>query len=424
MKRKKIIIGAAVVLLIALIIGGNIYKNSKDKGISVQTFKVKKENLEQVVLASGKVEVSNKRELTAQTSATVQRVFVEVGDRVKSGQVLVKLDTTELERQLKQDQANLAVQQANLAKANTGARSQVIEQDKASLTKAETVLNNAKLKLDRSTQLYNQGAISSESLEADKLAYVSAQTEYRTAQERLSLDRSGATGQELAALQAQVQQARLAVQLAQEQIDKASVKAPIEGVVLSLDTEEGSYVNVGTRLVSVGDRSRLIVKSEVSETDSNNLRVGQPVTITAAAVEEGSYKGKVTRVSPVATTSMKDQAEQTNVEITVEIIKFDNRLRPGYNVDLNISTANLKKVPVIPYEAIVEKGSSKSVFVLKDNHVSLKKIEVGVGNELYQHVKKGLNEGEVVVINPPDKLKDKDLVSAEAATTVAAGEKQ
>lgn len=423
-RKKKIIIGAAMAALVLLIIGVNIYKNSGEKGIPVEAFQVKKKNLEQVVLASGKVEVQDKQEYTAQVAATVTKIYVSTGDRVKAGQLLMQLDTAQLERQLKQDQANLRVQEANLAKARSGARSQVIEQDRANLKKAETAFQNARAAFERTNQLFQAGAVSQESLENAKLNYVTAEAEYRSAQKRLEMDLAGESGPELAALEAQVQQAKVAVELTEDLIAKASVRAGMNGIVLSVDLEEGSYAAIGAPLISIGNPQRLIVKSEVSESDSGNLRVGQPVTITAAAAEGAVYKGKVAMVSPVAVTKLKDQAEQTNVEITVEITEFDSKLKPGYSVDLNITTASLKGVPVIPYEAIIEKGHNRFVFVINDNHrVSLRKVETGVGNQLYLHVKKGLRPGDSIVVNPPENLKDKDVVDVRENTASAAKEK-
>lgn len=405
MKRKKLWIGLGVVFIIALVVGLNLYRNSQDTVLAVQSFEVKQENIEENVLASGKVEVVAKEEITARTNAMVIDVPVKEGDRVKAGQVLVKLDTAELAKDLQREEANLAVQRANLAKARASARPQEVEQDRADLKRAETAYKNAKAKYERNQTLYQQGAISKEALETAYAEYISAEAGYRSAQQRLSLRLAGDTAENKRAAEAQVKQAEVAVNLAGEQLARAEVKASMDGVVLSLGAEKGKYLTVGASLAVIGDTGRLQVKADVSESDSGRLAVGQPVKITASALPEEEFAGKVTRVGAAAVTKTKNSGEQTEVQVTVDITRFNAKLKPGYSVDLTITTASKSKALVIPYEAVVEKNKQKEVYVVVKGKAEKRPVRTGMGNELYVTVEKGLNRGDKVVVNPPDKLK-------------------
>lgn len=404
MKRKKLLIGLSIAVLLSLIIGLNIYRNLQGTTTPVQVFKVKQEKIEENILASGKVEAVEKEEITARTNAMVQDVSVQEGDLVKAGQVLARLDGAELVRSLRQEEANLAVQRANLAKADAGARPQQVAQDRAELKRAEVAFAAAKAKNERSQNLYKEGAISKEELEAAYTEFITAETSYRSAQQRLSLSLEGETKESVQALRAQVKQAEVAVALAGEQLAQTEIKASMDGVVLSLEVEKGQYVTTGTILVTVGNPGLLQVKADISETDGGNLSIGQPVKITCSAIPDGQFTGEVTRVGAAAVTKVKSSGEQTDVRVTVSITDTGTKLKPGYTVDLNITTASKPKALVIPHEAVIEKNKIKEVFVIENKKAVKHRIQTGIGNELYLTVEKGLREGEKVVVNPADKL--------------------
>lgn len=406
MHKKKIWLGVGIAVLVALIIGLNIYRNSQETAVAAQYFTVKEERIEENVLASGKVEVVAKEEITARTNAMVQQVAVKEGDRVRAGQVLIKLDTAELTRDLKREEAALALQRANLSRAVAAARPQEVAQDKATIKQAETAYLNSKTKYARNQALYKDGAISKEALDASYVELVNAETSYRTAQQRLSLRLEGDTAESKNALAAQVKQAELAVSLAKDQLARAEVKATMDGVVLFLGAEKGKYVTTGTSLAVIGDTARLRVKADISESDSGRLAVGQPVKITTPALRDEEFAGIVSRVGAAAVTRTKSGSEQTEVQVTVDITRFNDKLKPGYSVDLTITTASKSKALAIPYEAVIEKNKQKEVFVIENGQARKKQITTGVGNELYITVEKGLKKGDKVVVNPSDKLKD------------------
>lgn len=406
LNKKRLWIGIGATVLVGLIIALNIYRNSAANEIPVQVFKVKQEKIETNVLASGKVETAVKEAITAHSNALVQDVLVHESDLVKAGQIIIRLDTSELTRNLEREEANLAVQKANLAKSLAAARPQEIEQDRASLKRSEITFNNARAKYQRSQTLFKEGAISQESLETAYAEYVSAEAELQTARQRLSLLLEGDTRETVQALRAQVSQVEVAVKLARDQLAQAEVKAPMDGVILSLEAEKGQYVTPGIPLAVVGKPGDLQVQAGVTESDGGDLAVGQPVKITCAALLDSEFSGKVTRVGAAAITKTKSNGEQTDVSVTVSLTNFDNKLKPGYTVDLNITTATKPKALVVPYEALVESNKMKEAFVIINGKASKRRVVTGIGNELFTTVEKGLVAGDKVVVNPPDALKE------------------
>lgn len=272
MKNKKLWLGLGLAASAALIIALNIYRNNQETATAVQVFQVKQEKIVENVLASGRLDTPVKQEITAHTNAVVLDVLVAEGDVVKKNQILIKLDKTELQRNLKREEANLALQQANLAKSKAGTRPQEVEQDRSAVKRSEVAYTNTKTKYERTKTLYLEGAISKEELDTSFQEFVAAESEYKSAQQRLSLRLEGDTRESIRALEAQVQQAFLAAQLAREELAGAEIKAPLDGVVLSLQAERGKYVGTGTSLAVIGDLDELEVRAEVNEADSGNLK--------------------------------------------------------------------------------------------------------------------------------------------------------
>ncbi|HEX3033018.1 MAG TPA: efflux RND transporter periplasmic adaptor subunit [Bacillota bacterium] len=410
MSKKKLLIISSAVLFVLLIIGLNIYRNGQAETVTAQVFQVKQDKIEENVLVSGKVEAVSRQDVIARSNSQVEDVLVREGDKVKAGQLLLSLDTQELVRNVQREQANVAMQQANLAKAQGPSRPQEVAQDRAAVQRAQALYDAAKTKYERNQTLLQGGVISQETLDNSYTEFVGAQTELNSAKQRLSLRLAGDTRESLQALKAMVSQAQVALDLAEEQLAQAEVRAPLDGVVLSLEAEKGRYVTVGTVLATVGDTSRLRVKADVSESDGGSVQVGQQVKIKASALREEEFAGRVSQVGAAARTKTSGSGEETNVQVTVEITKFSERLKPGYTVDLTITTASRQSALLIPYDAVMEKNKLKEVFVVESGKAQKKTVATGFGNALYVTVDKGLKKGDKVIVSPSEQVKNGSVI--------------
>lgn len=99
--------------------------------------------------------------------------------------------------------------------------------------------------------------------------------------------------------------------------------------------------------------------------------------------------------------------------VTIGVIGNAELLRPGYNVDLNITTARRKAALVVPYEAIVEDGNESAVFVVKDGVARKRQVRTGISDEMRVEILDGVSSGDRVILNPPEKLEDGSLVRSQ-----------
>lgn len=194
-------------------------------------------------------------------------------------------------------------------------------------------------------------------------------------------------------------------------------------MVTAVEVALGDYVQPGTRLITIGDTTQLEVTAGVNEADSGRLSPGQKVKVTTAAQPDREYSGILQSVSPgaVAATMTTDRGGQIEVPVIVRIEGDTEGLRPGYTVDLSITTVDSDNSLVAPYESIVEMDGRTKVFVIEDGVAKLKEVTIGVETALFTEILSGLTEGEKVVVSPPQGLMDGGRVAELPGAPLAAG---
>lgn len=405
--RRTIIISLAV-LVLALIVGLNIYQ-AKNKGVvKVQTTEVKTKALVENVLASGKVSAMEKDSIYSRVTGSITKVNVKMGQEVKPGQVLMEIDIPNAQENIMQARSTVAAAQAALLKTPVDGRSSDLVEAQALYDKAASDYSLAEEKLKRNKALLEAGAISVSDMESVQSAYDLAKSEYERTKSNLAAARNGSSAS-LYSLQASLAAAQEALKVAEGDAEQRTLNASMAGKVLSIPVEKGDMVSPNTLLISIGELSTLKIKADIAEGDAGKMKIGQPVTITATAFPDMIFKGKVSEVGLEAVSKTKTQGESTSVPVVINV-NGSSQLRPGYNVDLKIRTAQSKKALVVPFEALVEKNGKTSVYVIRDDKARLQVIKTGISDSTHIQVVKGIKKGEIVVINPSPSLKNGSVV--------------
>lgn len=198
-----------------------------------------------------------------------------------------------------------------------------------------------------------------------------------------------------------------AIQLAnaKKQWDDTKITAPFSGYISAQNTELGAYVNAGTVIAGITDISELKVVLDVSESSAYELRPGQQVNITTDVHPEAEYKGRISNISPKASTS-----HTYPVEILIPNNGKD-KLKAGTYVNVNVNTGKSGKALMIPRDAIVSSVKDPSVYVVKGNNAELVKITTGRSFNSTLEVMAGLSEGDKVVTNGQINLTNGSKVS-------------
>lgn len=390
-------------LIIIVCIVGAFVINSKNKPLPVGIYQMKTENIERVVFASGRLEAMDEQEFFTPVDSTLMELSVKVGDRVKAGDVLGRLDTLELERRYKDAMATLAGREAELARVKATS-------DVLNLKSAEMEYTKSKNKMTRLTALQAAGAVSQEEIETAQVDLARTEAAYEEAKGK---QHEGATNKQRDSLQAQVDLASQEVAQARERVDLATFVARADGVVTTVAVQEGNRVLEGTLIMVVGSDKQLKVTADVNEIDAGNLHPGQKVKISSVALAGKTYQGKITRVGAAAIKKTGGSTDTINVPVTIMLPGNTKELKIGYTVNLNIQTSLEKKVLTLPMEAVQERGSKKIVYVIEKGIVKEGKAVTRTGNELKDIVVSGLKKGDQVIINPPEGLKAGQKVMAQ-----------
>jgi HlyD family secretion protein len=311
-------IGGTVVLVV-LALFGSVWLRSKRAADQprYETQKVTRGSLNVTVSATGNLQPTNKVDVGSELSGIVVAVLVKENDRVKKGQVLARLDTSRLRDQINQSQAALASAQAKLAQSDATVR-------------------EASANLDRYHEVSR--------LSGGK---VPSRTEMATAEATLAR----ALGDQSSS-RAAIAQAGAALSSDQIYFSKASIRSPIDGLVLSRAVEPGQTVaaqlQVATLFTIAEDIKQMELKVDVDEADVGSVKEGQMATFTVDAYPGRQYAAKVTRVAYGSQT--KDNV--VSYSTVLRVSNDDSSLRPGMTATAEIVTAAREDVLLVPNAAL------------------------------------------------------------------------
>lgn len=193
-----------------------------------------------------------------------------------------------------------------------------------------------------------------------------------------------------------------------------SVASPIDGVVTAMNIKEGDIISAGQLCAAVSDLSRLQVRAQIPESSVSNIKVGMPVNIEGTGFGSRLYSGIVKKIMPTAVQASTLSGSASYVEAIVEIQNKDVSLKPGFSATLWIYTSKRSGALAVKYESIVQDNDNReAVYVLSGGRVYKRYIQTGFELDELVEVTLGLSPGEMVVLNPPDTLKNGERVTAD-----------
>lgn len=319
-----------VVLPILLLCVGGIWywrKNADDRAaMSYLTETVRRGEILATVNASGELDAVVSVDVGAQVSGQIERLYVELGQQVKKGDLIAEIDSTTQRNELEKSKAQLASYEAQLA-----AR--------------KTALDIAQTRYDRELKLRRSDSTSRENLESAQQTLASARAD-------------------VAEMESQITQTRLAVSTAETNLGYTRISAPLDGTVVSVPVEEGQTVNANQTtptIVQVADLSRMENKIEISEGDITRVTPGMPVIYTILSEPDISFRARLDSIDP-GNTSVTDASSSSSVSSSSSsssgdavyyygksvVSNEDGRLRIGMTTQNTIIVSRAQDVLIVP----------------------------------------------------------------------------
>jgi HlyD family secretion protein len=385
MKKALIVIGALVIL--ALVVWASI-RDSGPKGTEVEVQAAEHRTVSSRVKATGEITPEKRVEISAKVVGEIISLPVVEGQEVTTGQLLL-----EIERDLYESARN----QARAA----------LRQTEVSVRRQEVQLADAERNMRRTKELIADGLVSQEALDAAQLALDTAVVEIE-AQEHM------------------VDQYRSALQRAEDDLARTTIRSPMDGTIIQLNAEQGETVVPGSTnlpgsvIMTVADMSVLLAEVEVSEVDVINVALGQEAEVTVDALGTEPQKGHVVEI---ATSGRKDPAQGTiRFAVKVALDDPDPSLRPAMTAKVDILTATSDEALAVPVQAVVKrrldedgeevtgsdaKGFDEAdvVYLIEDGKAVVRPVVMGVSDVLYVEITEGLEVGDEVIIGPYRTLK-------------------
>jgi len=418
---KKSAIKWGVITLIIVALGALAYTFLKPEETTPNylTATVEVGDIENNVMASGKVKALNTVDVGAQVSGEVKRLYVEVGDEVKQGDLIAQIDQVTQKNSLSNEQASLEQSEAALqsAQAESLSKQASLKSAYADLASRQSELKQAQSDFARLQDLVAIDAISQQeydtqatSVETAKAAVANARAAIDTAKAAIATTEANINSQ-----QAALRKSRTNVSTAEEDLSYTTIRAPISGTVVSITTEQGTTVNANQTaptLVTLADLSTVRINAQISEADVINVSAGMPAYFNIIGNPDQQYDATLTAIEPapeqISSTSSTDAA--VYYVGYVEVPNPDRLFRIDMTAQIYIIVNEAKNALLVPSTVIQEKRSKgkekgkaatgKFVRVLKeDGTVEERTVEVGIDNRVNAQILSGLKEGEEVIIS-------------------------
>ncbi len=354
---------------------------------------VERGDIARSVVATGKIEPRAKVEVKSKASGIVKKIYVDYGDWVKHGQLLMELDKEELQARVREAEANLLAAQAAQQAAEATHKRNELEAQAPDLP----FLRSA---MERSRQLHSDNLIAQSVLEDAEKAYQMALHKQMTARRNLNVSRA-----DIARTQAQAAQAQAALDRAAEDLRNSTIVSPMDGLVLSRDVEVGDAVSSilvlgsqATLLMTLGDVGSVYVLGKVDEADIGKVYLDQPARIVVESYKDTKFEGKVTKISPLGV----EKDNVTTFEVRVSIDNPGGLLKANMTANAEIILEEKQGVLLIPEVALIYDRERHTSVAIPDPQSETGRREVavktGISNGVKTEVTGGLDEGQKVIL--------------------------
>jgi len=407
--------------------------------IAVDLATVQGGELEVLIVEEGRTRVRDRFVISAPFAGRVQRLILEEGDVIESGQVVAQIDPLPLSSEVQSLVAQIEEMRAerrgvetlrpkaealSQAEARIRAAKAAEAEAIAKIKEMEERLEQARRERQRAESLYQDGAIALQSLEEAQLEETTRSQSFEVALhtlDRAKIEVSIARDQ-LQRLQAeqqdpdyllQVYDARirsLEAELTQliDRASRADISSPLTGQVLRIEQKSERFVEAGTPLLEVGNLNQLELVVDVLSSDSVRVNRGDPVHIEQWGAEgTRTLTGKVRRIEPSAFTKVSALGvEEQRVNIIVDFTEIPPHLGDRHRIEAQIVVWQGTDVLKVPIGALFRCEQYWCVFTVQNNQAHRTQIEIGQRNQLEAQVQQGLNLGDQVILHPSEDIRD------------------
>jgi RND family efflux transporter MFP subunit len=450
--RKGGILGGLLICLVLVgvvgAVGYKMFRDSRERISADQlvTEVARRGPFDHIVLEQGEIESSSNKEVISEVKSrgsgggTAILWVIDEGTKVKKGDKLVELDSSELELRLKEQKIQVITENARVATAKALVEQAVISKqeylegvfmtEEKSLLSEEAIANQnlqkAELALQSSVRLVGKGLMKSLQLEADKYALVNAQNQVDAARGKLRVLRNltkqkmlvqfvsdiEAAEASLSAANAELLEEQAELDEIEDQIKRCLITAPSDGVVVHANryssrggnaefvVEAGATVRERQEIIRLPDPSMMQVKCKINESRITLIREGMPAKITVDAIPGMNLTGQVMKVNRYAEPSSFFSSSIKEYATIIEIIDPPDNIRTGMTAEVQIFVEQIEDALQIPIQGLYEHGNDMYTLIQKGpQSFETTKVEIGATNDTMASIADGITENDKIILN-------------------------
>ena len=413
--KRYILIGIAIVVLLSLTVGLYRLLAGDTPEVEITRATAESANMPGTVLtASGYIVPHHKINVNSKVTGRVSWIGVEKGDKVKQGQVLVRLEDDEFRAQERQAQGGVENAKAYLKELQNGSRPEEIEQAQHNLEEARATLVNDKIILDRTKDLVAQGVLSKQALDDATAKFESDQHRVNSLEQGFRLSKIGPRSEEISRAQGALIQAEGQLAFAKSQLEATAIRAPVDGTILERTVEKGELLTAGFAsqaeggpvgsAVELANLNDIQVELDIAQDDFSKLTPKQECTVTTDAYPDRQYNCRIAEISPQA------NRQKATVQVKVQILNPDDYLRPEMNATVKF-LASEQKTPtqragiLVPTAGVRDRAGNKVVFIAYRNKAVMRSVRI-LSQRSGGYLVDGLVGGEDIITAGPQDLTD------------------
>lgn len=386
----RMLIGFSGVLALITLAGIGVYwktLHSSAAAVPVQFIEAERDNLEITLNEGGIVKLGNQQTLKSPSEGAVEEVFVQPGDRVTAGQVLMTLRNPTRQTALAMQQIKIQQQQS------------LIVRNRQRIEEAKTQLEADTEELENLEQLVVDGAIASSEVSAQADAVRQAQIAVRDAE-------AEATSAQLTLQELQLERQRI-----EQELDDTLITAPISGRILDVPVKAGDGIEIRTDLVTLGDSTQEVIELELSTLNAEGVQLNQRARISIIGPDPQIYQGRVVALYPQAIVSNSSNsgnsgsgnAGQPRVPTLIRLDQPTQSLIPGSQVNVEIILEQRQDTVVLDVEALQNLSSDAFVWRVDETGEAYQQpVKTGLEALTQVEILAGLSPGDRVIVPPLD----------------------
>lgn len=391
MRHKKFLLNSVLAIGMSLVLTAcGTTAASKQSTVNVRVTPVNAGAITTNVEYASKLKPIQTVNISPKINGKVASLLADVGNEVKQGQTLLTLDSTDLQAQAQQQQANVEVNQANYEKAKSTSDQQILQAEQTQQN-SQISYDSAKDTYDKDQILFNAGAISKQTFDNDKQKMDQAQIALDEANSNLNLLTEKLGPQSVQSASAQVKQAQSSADYASIQVQNTILISPIDGTVSNRNFNVGEMTSSSTPAFTIIDTKTVVAEISVPDKALAQIKKDQTVSVKISSLNNKELTGTISLIKP-------DADSKTNSYIVdVNLDNSANELKSGMFARVILPSEQKDNVLTVPNEGITMDAGVSYVYAVKNNVVNKIPVEVGITNDKISEIVSGLKSGDNII---------------------------